>query len=206
MGLRTIILKLHKPSQAKKLILDKAFVNYNNALAFLLEKAHPHLTEIKEHCRGRGGSFSILSLSKWVDAAMSRELNKFGVQPFKDSLRLEFATLLAGYIKRQETMPDLEYPRVRTGSYSHSIYFCRYDTKRNCCLLFDEVTKRYYAKLYLMNNAHARVRKDVSSAGAGLMHVAKDRRFLERNRKKEAYLVCPLDFGRWQEDMLKEAA
>lgn len=200
MGLRTIVLKLHKPTKAKQNIINEAIVNYNRAFEFLVNKANPKLFELEQKFRGKGGQYNILALSKWVDSDLSRELNRFDVQPFKDSLKLEFAYYVANYLRTKGPNPRAVLPCL------HSIYFCRYDTKRSFCLLYDEEKGRYYAKLYLLNGSNARTQAVECSKSESLMHVHKDRHMLERSGRKEAYIVVPLSFGKWQEKIIKEAA
>lgn len=224
MGLRTIVLKLHKPSKVKQNIINEAIVNYNRAFEFLINKASSNLLELDQKFRGKGGQYNILALSKWVDSDLSCELNRFDVQPFKDSLKLEFAYTMANYLRTKGSNLGAVFPSLKVygdkGEIDnsndslnsdnieklHSIYFCRYDTKRSFCLLYDEEKGRYYAKLYLLNASNARTQAVECGKRERLMHIHKDRQVLERSRRKEAYIVVPLSFGKWQEKIIKEAS
>lgn len=205
MGLRTVVLKLNKPSKAKQKIIDEALVNYNRALEFLINKANSDWPELEQRFKGKNGRYNILALSKWIDSGLSLELNRFGVQPFKDSLRLEFAFTMANYLRTMGANPGAAFSDLKV-SEPHPVYFCRYDTKRSYCLLYDEEKKRYYAKLYLLNGSNARAAAVGYDERERLVHIHKDRQVLERSRRKEAYIVVPLSFGRWQEKIIKEAA
>lgn len=224
MALRTIVLKLHKPSKVKQEIINEAIVNYNKALEFLINKASSNLLDLEQKYRKKDGQYNILSLSKWVDSDLSRELNRFNVQPFKDSLRLEFAYTMSNHLRTNGTNSKVLLPSLKVfeniGESSnrkdclnsdnieklHSIYFCRYDTKRSYCLLYDEEKGRYYVKLYLLNGSNARAQTVEYDKSERLMHIHKDRYMLERSRRKEVYIIVPLSFGKWQEKIIKEAA
>ncbi len=199
MGLRTVVLKLHKPTKAKQKIIDKALADYNNAFCYLMDKAFSNIPDL-ERFRGKDGRFNSLALSKWVDKDIGRELNGFGVQPFKDSLRLEFGTAAEGCLRLGNGMKRKDIGKPRP------IYFCRYDTKRNYCLLYNAEKDRYYAKLYLLNGSNARGLPEHSGYHERLVHIHKDCSVLERTGRREAFIVVPLDFGLWQEKILKEAA
>lgn len=217
MSLRTVTLKLHKPSKAKQEIMNKALLNYNKALRFLINKAYANLPELEEKFSGKDGRQNVLALSKWIDGDLSLELNKFGVQPFKDSLKLEFGAAMANYFRLGNTKdgkngrdggetglnPDLNpsgFEKLR------SVYFCRYDTKRSYCLLYDRGRDRYYAKLYLLNSADAREAPGCSRRSGELVHIHKNSGMVGKSGRKETYIIVPLSFGSWQEKVLKEAA
>lgn len=209
---RTVILKLHKPGKTKQKIIDRALLNYNTALRFLFNKACRNLAELEERFHGKDGRGNMLALSKWIDGDLSLELNRFGVQPFKDSLKLEFAAGMANYLRLENARPGAAFSGLRNreedgkNGMGSSIYFCRYDTKRSYCLLYDRIKDRYYAKLYLLNSADARKAPVRSLSGEGLAYIHKDGGSMEKSMRKEAYIIMPLSFGRWQEQILKEAA
>ncbi len=198
--MRTIVIKLHKPSKAKQQIIDNALLGYNKAFEFLINKASAKFPELEQRFKGKYGQNNILTLSKWIDSDLSQELNKFNVQPFKDSLRLEFAYAMANCLR---------CGGVRTRSVLSNflpIYFCRYDTKRGYCLLYDRDKDRYYVKLYLLNCANARTASEKNVYREGLVHVHKENQKLEKSKRKETYIIVPLSFGKWQEKIIKEAA
>ncbi len=222
MGLRTVILKLHEPGKAKQKVMDEALINYNLALRFLLNKASSSFPELEEKFLGGNGRCNVLALTKWIDGDLSKELNKFAVQPFKDALKLDFASTVANYLRLGNTGSDAAFPAIREcpenagrgknhqsfGDFVklYSIYFCRYDTKRSYCLLYNRAKDRYYVKLYLLNSANSRLTSDNSRNRDELEYIHKDGGMPGRSRKKEAYIIVPLSFGRWQEKFLKEAA
>ena len=164
MGLRTIHLKIHKPGKLKREIIQKAFENYNNAFNYLLKTAFDNIDDIESNYKSPKGTYSTLSLSKWIDSRISNELNNFDVQPFKDSLKLDFGMTMASYFAQKQTKPDMVFPNfkqdnVQVNEKLRPIYFCRYDTKRSFCLLYDPDSNKYFAKLFLMNIKNAKVRK-----------------------------------------------
>ncbi len=198
--MKTITLKLYQPSKVKQEILDEAILHYNQAYDYLLGRAQYDLESIKKNFINKNGTYLGASISKWVDKNLNKELNQYQVQPFKDSLKLDLGMTLAGFLnlslmKSMVAYPDSNRPRP--------IYFCRYDNKRNYCLLYDQLKDKYYVKLYLMNYSHARL-----AAGRGeskLYYIHKDNTPLERERKKETFLILPLSFGKYQEQFLKQA-
>lgn len=223
MGLRTILLKLHKPSKGKLVILDEAMQNYNDAFQYLLDKAYLELDEIREKFKGPAG-YNAIALSKWIGKDLGMELNRYNVEPFKDSLKLDFGMALASYFRFGASKHGAGFPgisrrgnppqRPEAGNRAENcgrmeklrpIYFCRYDLKRSYCLLYDREKDRYYAKLYLMNSGHARTVDTHKEKGQKLVYIHKKMGLLEKSRKKEAFIIVPLDFGSWQEKILKNA-
>jgi putative transposase len=205
LGLRTIHLKLHKPSALKKKIINTAFINYNNAFNYLLSIAHESIVDIEENYNGKN---SRISLSKWIDKKISADLNQFNVQPFKDSLKIDIGMVLASYLIQKKSNPDIAFPKIsKKDEYMpdklRPIYFCRYDTKRSFCILYDKQNDRFFAKLFLMNSKNAKVRTS-QEVSRKLIYISKNQEEVKL-LKKETYIVIPLSFGKWQENMLKQA-
>lgn len=225
MGLRTIVLKLHKPSRIKCEIIDSAILNYNNAFRYLLKRAYMDLKEIRKKYEGKKGC-SCLTLSKWIDNEIGKDLNRFDVQPFKDSIKLDFGMTLASYLSIGASNPKASFPKFKelentrdngllsrsdikeaglSGVHLRPIYFCRYDTKRSYCILYDRKRDRYFAKLYLMNNKNAkRVSTDKQRRGE-LFYISKNSSAVGRGKRKESFIIMPLSFGKYQEEFLKQA-
>ena len=54
MVIRTLVLKLHRPTAAKRLLLDQAIMRYNRALSYLFEHTQDNMeTVLKEMQGGR---------------------------------------------------------------------------------------------------------------------------------------------------------
>jgi putative transposase len=210
LGLSTIVLKLHKPSRAKSLLIDKALLDYNRAFRFLLRNACDHLDEIRSKC-GTGRGFTAISLSKWPGPQLMQQINRYDVQPFKDSLKLDFGMTLASYLTLEATDTGARYPDCsditdNVGSSGlRPIYFCRYDTKRCYCLLYDHEKGRYYAKLYIANSRNARTVSVGGGTDGKLENIHKSGGSLERGRRKEPFIIVPLCFGKRQEKILNAA-
>ncbi len=199
MGHITVTLKLHRPSRIKQSYLQTATDRYAQAFHWLLTQAGGQLEAFHAQSEAAATGLSSRQLRLWVDKGMGLALNRFGVEPFKDSLKNDFAAWMAGYLARREQEPGLRFnpPRQR------AVLFCRYDTKRDWCLVYNPETDRFYAKLYLTNregslpNAH----RDQSR----LVHVHRDRMPLCDNLRVVRYLLFPLAFGKRQEMLLKQA-
>jgi len=206
--LRTISLKLHNPSTLKRNIIASAFLNYNNAFNYLLKKAFENIDEIETKYKSPKGTYSMLTLSKWIDKELSAQINQFDIQPFKDSLKLDFGMALASYFVQKKLNPDMLFPNFKTEAVTSQdklrpIYFCRYDTKRSFCFLYDAENEKFFAKLFLMNNKNAKRRTNLK-VSRKLNYISKNQKEV-KSLKKETFIIVPLSFGKWQENMLRQA-
>lgn len=207
MGLRTILLKLHNPSAVKRSILNTAFINYNNAFNYLLKRAYKDLDNIEERYKTQKGIYSTLALSKWVGKDLSAEINRFDIQPFKDSLKLDFGMTLASYFVQKQTNPSMPFPGFKPEGVTaedrlRPIYFCRYDTKRCFCFLYDEENRKFFAKLFLMNVKNAKPRSNNPARELSCISKKNEK---AKALKRETFIIVPLSFGKWQESMLRLA-
>jgi putative transposase len=111
-SVKTIILKLHKPTSGKRAIIDEAMINYSRAYQYLLHKAEKEIDIIMEkHCDSRGrfrGSY----ITSWISSHLDKELNNFNIEPFKDSIKIDFSSALAGYLNSKLSGRDVSYPFV----------------------------------------------------------------------------------------------
>ncbi len=210
--MRTIILKLYKPSNSKIKIIDQAMINYNKAYRYLLEKAYENLEEISVNYKDNKGCYRAANISKWIDSGLGRELNKFDVQPFKDSLKLEIGMNLASFLSlrssQTKSRPKDSKPEITDSLEPHNlrpIYFCRYDTIRNYCLLYDRETDKYFAKLYLLNSHNAKKNSTTGLKRNHLQYIFNKSGLLGDSEKKETFIIVPLSFGKYQEQFLKKA-
>lgn len=210
MGLRTIVLKIYRPSRSKREILDEAIRSYNMAFRFLLERAYEQLEYIQEKYAADRRIINSNELSKWVGKELSDQLNAYDVQPFKDSLKMELGMTLAGYFNLKAIRPETGFPLLDSNAGIENrkprpVFFCRYDTKRSYCLLYDREKDRYYAKLYLMNRSKSRSAAASNDGQGKLTYIHRQEDFLESRRKKETFIVVPLAFGKYQEQFLQKA-
>lgn len=107
--MRTITLKLHDPGKQKRKIIDEAMVNYSRAFQYLLDRFRGELDQVRTKYRGDMGRYSAHMLTKWIGKDINKELNKFGIQPFKDSLKIDFAMAMAGFMSLYEKNKDACY-------------------------------------------------------------------------------------------------
>lgn len=223
MAMRTIILKLHKPSSIKRKIIEEALIDYNAAYRYLLLKAYHEIDDIRENCKGTAGKYGALNIARWIDKDTRKELSKYGIEPFKDSLELDFGMTLAGYLNLERKQSLINYPLfkefskekgcsedsaeyVRNSENSlmlRPLYFCRYSINRDFCLLYDNENERYYAKLYLMNNKNMNKRSMMPSDERRTVYIHKSGKDLELSSRKVRFIIVPLSFGKWQEEYLK---
>lgn len=110
MAMRTITLKLHKPGKRKQQIIDEAMVNYSHAYQYLLDKAYTQIEYIKENFTDARGIYKAAIIAKWIDKDISAELNRFCIEPFKDSLKIDFGMTLAGYLNLKKVQDNVSFP------------------------------------------------------------------------------------------------
>lgn len=241
MAMRTITLKLHNPGKHKRQVIDRAMLNYSRAYQYLLDKAYTQIEQIRQKYIDNQGNYKATAIAKWVDKSISKELNQFNIQPFKDSLKLDFGMTLASYLSLSKVQRPIRYPtaylseqqwqqaydgemtKLLKGKQSlkqfertvdrlieksrvlKPIFFCRYATNRDYCLLHDPKNNRYYAKLYLMNVKDPNRKEVYGNPQRELYYIHKEKKMLENTERKERFILVPLSFGQWQESYLKEA-
>ncbi|BDF59087.1 hypothetical protein CE91St36_19040 [Christensenellaceae bacterium] len=238
MVIKTLVLKLHKPTAEKKRVLDRAIERYNDAIGYLFEHTKDNIPEIESEMHS-GGSFLSRRITSLLSKDLMDALNVFGVQPFKDSLKLDYAMTMIAYLALRRTQ-HAGYPQVvrdgkkfddafyalveRYGNGGLSrrllglqlkklyeglrmkkpVLFGRYAKNRDYCLLYDEQSGRYYAKLYLMSVKDEDRRGGLKRGGNRLAYISKDGGYLAEDNKRERYLVVPLSFGKKQKEVLEQ--
>lgn len=110
--MRTIKLKLYKPGKRKRQIIDEAMENYSRAYQYLLDKAQDQIKYIEEEYKDQRGRFRASNIAKWAGKDIMKELNIFGIEPFKDSLKKDFSTTIAGYLNLKASGGKAGYPFV----------------------------------------------------------------------------------------------
>ncbi len=239
--MKTIVLKIHNPSARKKSIIEEAMHNYTLAFQFLLDKGKEEIKDIEMNYCDKNGMYSARSISKWVGTSLSSMLNEYEVEPFKDSLKIDFAATLAGhlnliktgqysdypiaYINSEEL--DFEYDKLTTEFINgdkeeefslkkinrllnksenlRPIFFCRYATNRNYCILYDPIKNKYFLKVYLMNSRNKNRKAFENNSKNIIRYMNENKELFKVYGKKEGFLILPLSFGAWQEGYLKQA-
>lgn len=127
---KTLMLQLYKPSKHKRDLIDKAFLRYSQALQFLMDRYKEEIEELsksKEDVTQR----RILNM---VDKETAKSLNQFGAQPFKDSLKIEFACVAASYIAQKRNHVKAGYPLLFLDAslYPSAVFDCinRFDLRQ----------------------------------------------------------------------------
>jgi len=186
--------------------MDEAMENYSKAFSYLLSRACEEIEAIEEKYKGK---YKANYIAKWVEGSLDKELNSFGIEPFKDSIKMDFAAVLSGYLNLKTKGKAGNYPSIYMEEQMYKrkrpIFFCRYSTKRNYSLLYNEEKDRYYAKIYLMNVKNEKRKRPMKFQGKALRYIDKNREPFLENGKKRSYVMFPLSFGKWQEKYLKEA-
>lgn len=95
---RTIVLKIYNPSKSKKEILDEAMLNYTKAYQYILDMAKNNIKFIREKCKDSRGKYNSNFIVKWINEKLDKELNKFSIEPFKDSIKIDFSTMFVQYL------------------------------------------------------------------------------------------------------------
>ncbi len=168
-------------------------------------------------------------IAQFADKDLLKRLNQFQVQPFKDSLKIEFISLVESYMKRLQKDEKAQFPRVtisheemcknlNDASYSlkylsrlydkleahNTIYFCRYSDCRDYSLLYDPAKRKFYAKLYLLSQKDSLKHMPHKNAETPLVIVGKNEA-LPTSHKPERFILLGLSFGKLQEKLLTEA-
>lgn len=108
--MRTIVLKIYNPSKRKKNIMDEALLNYSKAFQYLLDRAYDDLEYIEKNFRDDSGKYRANHITGWIDKKLSKELNKLCIEPFKDSLKVDFSATLAGFLNLKTANIEVSYP------------------------------------------------------------------------------------------------
>ena len=102
----------------------------------------------------------------------------------------------AGKISRDEAESEYGRLSLRFGRI-HPFYFGRYSSTRDFCLLHDDNSGRFYAKLYLLNHSHA-VDSGQEPGKLQLRVIAPGMPEAPPAGGKIRYIVVPLAFGKYQ--------
>lgn len=220
MPYKTISIKLRRPTAHKKAILDQAIERYTQAFEFLLRQMESRI--------GENPSGSKVGYLRLMDREMMNKLEPFGVEPFKDALKLDASMLLATYAGRAGTGQKTHYPTVRTTdedierllSSENAIsmrqlsqvfrkyrktrppLFCRFDKNRDYAILQDQKTGRYYVKLFLFNLADSVEAPAHPKAELCYLKPYEESKVSLRRRRR--YVIFPLDAGDWQIQHLRD--
>jgi putative transposase len=239
-ALKTITLKLHDIGSYKKDIIDEAMMNYSRAFQYLLDALYCDIENTKNDKDGKD-VYSLFDVKKLIGKDLIENLNEFNIEPFKDSLIIDFSAVISGYLNslmngREQSYPSVfisdekfehEYNElmneyienvedpapieekikrlIALKDRSRPIFFCRYATCRNYCLLYDPEKNRYYAKIYLMNVKNEKRKVSLVNSEKSIKYISKDNKIFEKSTRKNCFLVFSLSFGSYQEEFLKKA-
>lgn len=240
MVIKTIAIKLARPSAKKRGMIDRAIAGYSAAFEYLLERMRDRWPEVEKETKS-GAPMRTHRIMNLVDREVSRELNRFQVQPFKDALKMDYAMAMTSFSLIREATPGARYPivsldeenferhmqdilsRFDAGSVSKKefarevdryiekyrvekpLLFCRYAVNRDYCLLYNEYTGRFYAKLYLMSVDDTHRERAAHEGYGNLRYITREERYLEPDTRPRRYIVLPLSIGEWQRGYLCQA-
>lgn len=103
---KTITLQLYRPSRRKRGLIERALLHYSQALQALMERYRDRVEELSRS-ETRVTQQLLLGM---IDKQASDSLNRFSVEPFKDSLKIEFASLTAAYLGQKKSDGKAGYP------------------------------------------------------------------------------------------------
>lgn len=231
MVIKTLCIKIDRPTARKRALMDDALERYTQAFSQLMGDLRPAV-------QAQGTALTMNRCMKLITAGALAQLDTWGVQPFKDSLKLDAAMTLTAYgahrqagrhpaypVSRLEDaqlrdavnqLDTLYHPRLMGQQLDRlldkygrvrPLLFSRYAQNRDYCLLYDRDTGCFYAKLYLMNREQAApshaVRKD-GRRYCNLVHVFKGFEPYHPQPKSRC-VVLPLSFGKVQQQLLLQA-
>ena len=146
----TVCLQLHHLSGVKQDLIEQAMQRYQDAMSCLLDLAEEEAQAVCAEGRRAQQAF----LKDFFKKGALEKLNQFSAQPFKDSIKQQFSGMLMSWFSQRAHRPDLRYPRVKSPDKPpRHLYFCRHSAKREYCLLYDNHSGRYYAKLHLLSRS-----------------------------------------------------
>ncbi|MEA4854605.1 MAG: hypothetical protein VB082_10100 [Christensenella sp.] len=122
MVIKTLALQIHKPSKTKRDIMDGAIQRYNRALGYLLCHTKDKIPEIKKEME-EGNAYLTKRITSLLSKELMEKLNRFGVQPFKDSLKLDYAMGMVTWLALQRSQKNLRYPQMINTSAQVDKYF-----------------------------------------------------------------------------------
>ncbi|WP_066686613.1 hypothetical protein [Christensenella intestinihominis] len=111
MVVRTLVLKLHKPSAAKRELIDQAVSRYNRALSYLFEHTKENVEPIMREMQ-EGGAYLTRRITGLLGKDVMDRLNRFGVQPFKDALKLDYAMAMVAWLSLRKAQKGARYPQL----------------------------------------------------------------------------------------------
>ena len=92
-------------------MLDRAIERYNDAIGYLFEHTKDNIPEIESADAQRREFFVAQDHLASFQVTLMHALNVFGVQPFKDSLKLDHAMTMIAYLALRRTQ-HAGYPQV----------------------------------------------------------------------------------------------
>ena len=92
-SVKTITLKLHNIGRDKKNIIDEAMTNYSKAFQYLLDAAACEIEDIRNRYKDSNGKYRAFNVKAWIDKELNEKLSSFSIEPFKDSLKIDFKGL-----------------------------------------------------------------------------------------------------------------
>lgn len=229
-SMKTINLKLHNPSKCSREIIDEAMLNYSEAFQYLLDCAEKELDSLNlrqysiakwvdtklshRHFAIEPFKDSIKidlqwTLSGYMNLKAKKAEASFPVS-FIDNkdYEAEYRNIMSELIEGAENSSLLQEKLDRLiykADKMRPIFFCRYSTSRNYCLLYNPQKNRYYAKIYLMNVKNKKRKKANPSSYEGLIYINEGMETFETGKRANCFLILPLAFGKWQEEYLKKA-
>lgn len=108
MAYKTLMLQIYKPSAAKRARMDEAMLQYSKALQVLLDSCRDEVLALS----GSGETVTRRLLLSLIDRDTAKRLNDFAVEPFKDSMKMEFAGIAATFIALHRKNSGTGYPLV----------------------------------------------------------------------------------------------
>lgn len=110
--IKTIALKLRSPGAQKRAVIEYAMRNYARAFQRLLDVCGSNIKKFEGELKKRP-AITASALNALIPQGTLSALNEYGVQPFKDSLKKDFAVTIAAYLALKKRRKYMPYPVVR---------------------------------------------------------------------------------------------
>lgn len=147
---KTIKLELYRPGREKREIIDRAIINYTKALNILLMQYKDVIVELAASGKG----VSSTDLLRIPESPIMKQLNLYDAEPFKDSIKKEFASIASAFIA-QSRHGKTGYPSITINeedyNYKVNLLISDYTSGK----ISDTQFKRLYNGLILrLNRVH----------------------------------------------------
>lgn len=90
--------------------MDEALMNYTRAFQYLLQRANDEIEEITSNFIDEKGQYRTYNIKNWFRGDIDTKLNDFSIEPFKDSIKIDFSGVMAEYLTKKKMGEAINFP------------------------------------------------------------------------------------------------